>query len=94
MTEVRKIFKYPFHGDLVKVPPGKVLIIAPQHPGDVFPTLWIEHTDLDLKSEVRRTYCLVGTGQEFVHGVTHMGSCVCANGELVWHVYSIADYHS
>ncbi len=92
--EVKRVFKYPFHGDIVETPPGKVRLVAPQQPSASFPTLWVEHTDTDLKSETCHKYCIVGTGYDFVHGMTHVGSCVCADGALVWHVYSVADYHS
>lgn len=109
---VRRILKWSaFHPDglgmIGNFPRGKVVLVAPQHPSNTLPTLWIEHEVQDLSPHVSRgpdiefeaakdiptdKYIVVSTGYYVLQDdFEHVGSCVCADGELVWHVYKAAE---
>lgn len=90
----RIVYKYHFGGgpgEMVthlEVPFGKVVHIATQKPEDPVPTVWIEHNEWELEIEDKMQLYLIGTGRWFdIESFRHLGSCVCADGSLVWHVY-------
>lgn len=94
---------YPdVNGMIGTFPKGKVVLVAPMLAHCELPTLWIEHeveaiapvipnVGLDEKTDIPTDrYLVVGTGHS-IHQeeVEHVGSCICANGALVWHVYKV-----
>ena len=62
---------------------GEVVLCAAQIPEDMDPTIWVEHSGGTMHEE----YAVIGTGHQIPLYWQHVGSCVCANGTLVWHVY-------
>lgn len=86
------IWKYQMRANPLPLPwPGnsKVVHIAEQFAGDGFPTLWVEH-DLDhLPEPDSRSveFFYTGTGHHNDRVGYHIGTAVCAEGQLVWHVY-------
>lgn len=83
------IYKYEF-GDTeaeIEVPEGWVRHVAVQYPFQPTPTVWVEH-QLPIPDEKMRLR-LFGTGHAIngPSGWWFVGSAVCANGELVWHVH-------
>jgi len=86
------VYKYPFDEFLFSVsdgamvvPEGHVVHVGVQHLSDSLPTVWVQH---DKDNHAQMTLVVIGTGREFEPlGIEHVGSVVCANGQLVWHVY-------
>lgn len=78
-------------GGVIEVPLGKIVLVAAQRPEDQLPTIWLERfLGPDGEPNNIDTVCLTlhGTGHKSIpFGSVHRGSCVCANGSLVWHVY-------
>jgi hypothetical protein len=84
------VYKYQFDesGQLF-VPFGKVVLVSTQYnPGEMVPTVWVEHTNDELKSDQRMGLQLFGTAHEVDTFILEFkGSCICNHGALVWHVY-------
>lgn len=93
MSRVVYRYAFPEHssiegGAILRVPFGRVVLVAAQDRYDRLPTVWIEHNDGELRVADRMELKLVGTGQVVIDGsMKHLGSCVCANGVLIWHIY-------
>lgn len=88
---MRVVYKFPFsqNSTTMQVPAGRVLLVDAQRPEDPFPTLWVEFfTEVNAPPT---TFEIFGTGHEIPPGYEHAGSCVCANGSLVWHIYQVRD---
>lgn len=86
------IYRYPFRETLQVIPAGDVLHVAAQYPYDELPTLWVRHTVDQTREEnlpARVSYLIVGTGHPYPADLQHVGSAVCANGALVWHVFRV-----
>lgn len=88
MAEPTVIYKHPFGSDVeIEVPEGEVRLVAVQYVYDETPTVWVEHR-LSVAPEEKMLLTLVGTGHPINEpGLEHVGSTVCANGHLVWHVF-------
>lgn len=98
------VFKYPLSGlDECLIPAGAIVHVGIQHASDPLPTLWVQHVaewddDGGEPPQVTTTRQLriniVATGQPFTPDPSgsatdnHVGSAVCANGNLVWHIYA------
>lgn len=98
MTPDRVIFKYnkwnlDGNDAFMEVPLGKVVLVGVQHPAQELPVLWIEHSlsphpEEDINTVDLQTFRIVGTGHKMIMpNEEYVGSCICANGLLVWHVY-------
>ena len=76
---------------ILEAPEGKILLVGAQYPGSLQPTLWIEHevSDISLVTTLPwYNYVMKGTGGgEIGPSLEHVGSCICQQGDLVWHVY-------
>lgn len=90
----RIIYKYPFAArgvfylDVTMAAGDKVVHVAAQRSADELPTLWIEHDASEQRvGRQRRRFVLVGTGQPCLTEGRHVGSAICGEGMLVWHVY-------
>lgn len=89
------IWKYPF-GDKTAMqmpwPPGsRVVLIAAQNRSDPTPVIWVDHPVEPVRGlHEPQAFDLIGTGYEYRDrlGYEHVGSVVCADGALVWHVFS------
>lgn len=84
----RVVYKYELAGDAIRIPKGKVLLVAQQDHIEV-PTVWVEHP-LDNKGVLdwdnTMTLIKIATGQQFqLWAHAHVGSCIC--GPYVWHIY-------
>lgn len=87
---VRKVLKYAFGTNTVMdIRQGKVVLVMAQQPGDMTPTLWLEHNeeDMDNQNDERDRYVIYGTGHPIQPDMEHVGSAVCNLGGLVWHIY-------
>lgn len=92
MTPDRAIYKYnAWKKDLsIEVPLGKVVLVGTQYPSDDLPTLWIEHrfSRGEINTIDLQKFRIIGTGRKMIDPrEEHVGSCICALGTLVWHVY-------
>lgn len=86
------VYKYPFGlSTVVQVPwptGSRVLHVAAQRPADNAPTLWVEHPRPPSAADPAFIFDLIGTGRPYSEqGYLHVGSAVCAEGGLVWHVF-------
>lgn len=84
------IYKYPFHfGGVAEIRIGHPVFVAAQFPEDSAPTIWVEHDWEDLSSDSvhYERYSLYGTGHNVPDNMEYIGSAICAQGTLVWHVY-------
>lgn len=81
------VYKYPFNDAWINVPEGRIVLVAAQTPGDSWPTVWVEQ-DPDAKPTI--PLVVHGTGHPIDADSEHVGSAVCLNGALVWHVYRVA----
>lgn len=67
---------------------ARPVLVAAQEPGYLLPCLWVEHDDEALP--VPEYYQCFGTGHPLPEDVgPFVGSAVCADGALVWHVYRV-----
>lgn len=92
MTVNRVVYKYAFEDPDAEllVPAGRILHVAAQRPADPLPTVWIEHELVDLDRMRTRRLRFEATGQRFDIGFWEFaGTAVCADGHLVWHVYTL-----
>lgn len=97
----RVIFKYPIVQDpifgnvLLKIPwteTSRVVLIAAQRSSDQLPTIWVEQPLPDRLTHTRevRLFTVVGTGDPYDPADGNwVGSAVCANGDLIWHVLQL-----
>jgi hypothetical protein len=92
------IFKYPFGEKVSIVVPwpahSRVLHVQAQHPSDSTPTLWVLHPSAPGPDETeRQVFDIIGTGHPFTERLAyeHVGSAVCRDGSLVWHVFGEAE---
>lgn len=77
-----RVYKYPFGAnDILTLKYRKVVMVAQDNVGDLFPTIWVEHGDGEREHHVS----VRGTGHEIPGYLSHAGSCCC--GPFVWHVY-------
>jgi hypothetical protein len=89
VSEPRVVFKYPLDLGPSRIPwtpSSRVLLVQAQHASDDLPTVWVEHP-YPLSEGRGRWFEVVGTGHPFPPGSAHVGSAVCAEGSLVWHIY-------
>ncbi len=95
MRSVHKFTLIPGQQFDVYVSKGaKVLLVAEQH-GEI--CMWMEcdpnvpHHNSDMGKGVHRSFRVFGTGHpidDFVGmHIEHVGSAVCAGGQIIWHVY-------
>lgn len=75
-------------------PSSRIVHLAPQHQSDELPQVWVEHAIDEVYARVRTVadpvptlFQLAGTGHAVPDTWTYQASAVCANGELVWHLY-------
>lgn len=95
---MRQILKHKLEAATQGLPWGagaRVVHVAAQRPSDDFPTVWIEYATHQVDAyilngaAVHRGVHVVGTGHKFDDtGLEHLGSAVCDDGRLVWHVYA------
>lgn len=85
---MRTVWKFAMQPqECTMVPVGKVIHVGPQQISDSAPQVWVE-LDPD-EATMRRPLWLFGTGHDIRDDdLIHVGSAVCANGSLVWHVYA------
>ena len=93
---MRVIYKYMVSTDhdlILRLDNPKVVMVGADQPGDLEPTIWIEHYNYgdeyedEWDDEEAVTYTIIGTGHPIPNSYKHVGSCKCADGRLTWHVY-------
>jgi hypothetical protein len=90
---MRRILKYQFTEESVdgmRVPAGKVIHVGEQRNGpgsSALPTVWVETSDYFPESR-SQVLAIVATGGKPINGWSHVGTAICLNGALVWHVYT------
>lgn len=67
-----------------------VLHVAAQRDKDTLPTLWVECDESGEQAIL--DVSVVATGDRVPKGETHIGSCVCDGGNLIWHIYAAEVY--
>lgn len=102
MTGVQRvIYKYPFPEDdgplsVPWCPSSRILHVEAQPSSATLPTLWIEQPYLvDHEGEAEqprgeRLFIIVPTGEPYAPDSVQefVGTAVCFNGALVWHVFA------
>lgn len=82
------VYKYPLlYGSRFEIPEGKVTLVSAQERSDAHPTVWVEHEVGVLPQPMQLE--VYGTGHSVLDMREHVGSCVCGDGQLVWHVYKV-----
>lgn len=76
--------------DGIIVQAGDPVHVEAQRRSDGWPTLWVRHRitatgEFILRGDAPTRYFIVATGSPHPEA-HHVGSAVCANGALVWHV--------
>jgi hypothetical protein len=83
------IYKHTFSESMeLKIPASSIVRhVGVQGSSTPLPALWIEHSDM-LPKEPLLTYILFATGThwESAEAWEYVGTAVCADGKLVWHV--------
>lgn len=72
------------------VPAGHPLLVACRHPDVV--DIWLQaevDERLNVLNVLRRTFKVVPTGGRIPDRGWHVGSCLAAEGRLVWHLYEL-----
>lgn len=80
------VWKYPLNVSVdteLDLPSPAIVVHVAQADG-VTPAVWVQVRP-DAKDLIRRTFRVVGTGDDVPAGWAHIGSCWC--GPFMWHVY-------
>ena len=71
--------------DLTLPADARVLLVSRQMSKDELPTLWIELEESAVRQ--KQIFLVLPTGEWVPEWTEHVGSAVCADGALVWHIY-------
>lgn len=82
---MKVVHKFPMAAPLMTIPAGEIVHVAAQRPTDDWPTVWMLRDPDD--TALMQTVEIRGTGHPVEDNLTHVGSAVCAEGYLVWHVF-------